>query len=615
MKRSIKRILEVLALCSTLMAVFAPAQAYAWWNSDWSERKKITLDTSANGAAINDAIGAMPVLIRLHSGNFKFDKAKNDGGDIRFVAGDDNTPLKFHIEKFNNLLGEAFVWVNVPDIKPGTQTELYLYYGNPKANAADDPKGTYDSAQTLVYHFEEQGTAARDATVWGNNAQTAGLASDGSLIGGGLRLDGQHMVQLPASQSLRWDAGQAVTWSGWVRNGAPQAGTVIFSRHDGANGFVVGIDSGAPFVEIDDAQGAHRSSMGTAIAANSWHHFAVVVSGQQTQLYLDGAVYGSVAAGLPALAGPSELGGDSAPAGGVQHVNFVGEMDELQIAKTARSPGFLKAEALGQGGDNAKLVTFGADEEQASWLSGYFAVILKSVTLDGWVVIGILSVMAVISWVVMAEKASYIGKVAKANAIFLGAFNRLTDDLTELDRNDAAALHDLADVAERERMNASSLFRIYHIGSREISLRATRFKDFAHTGLAPQSIEAIRAALDAGMARETQKLNRQMVLLTIAIAGGPFLGLLGTVIGVMITFAAIAASGDVNVNSIAPGIAAALVATVAGLIVAIPALFGYNYLNTRIRDIGSDMQVFVDEFITKMAEFYRPRGPYRTAAE
>lgn len=70
----------------------------------------------------------------------------------------------------------------------------------------------------------------------------------------------------------------------------------------------------------------------------------------------------------------------------------------------------------------------------------------------------------------------------------------------------------------------------------------------------------------------------------------------------MITFAAIAASGDVNVNAIAPGIAAALVATVAGLAVAIPALFGYNYLGTRIKEISADMHVFVDEFVAKIAE-------------
>jgi biopolymer transport protein ExbB len=122
--------------------------------------------------------------------------------------------------------------------------------------------------------------------------------------------------------------------------------------------------------------------------------------------------------------------------------------------------------------------------------------------------------------------------------------------------------------------------------------------------LSAQSIEAIRASLDASLTRLSQRLSSQMVWLTIAIAGGPFLGLLGTVVGVMITFAAIAASGDVNVNAIAPGIAAALVATVAGLGVAIPCLFGYNYLNTRVKEIHADMRVFCDEFVARIAETY-----------
>ena len=81
----------------------------------------------------------------------------------------------------------------------------------------------------------------------------------------------------------------------------------------------------------------------------------------------------------------------------------------------------------------------------------------------------------------------------------------------------------------------------------------------------------VRAAMDAGqMVREGQRLNDKLVLLTIAISGGPFIGLFGTVVGVMVTFAAIAATGDVNIATIAPGMAAALLATVAGLGVAIP---------------------------------------------
>lgn len=76
----------------------------------------------------------------------------------------------------------------------------------------------------------------------------------------------------------------------------------------------------------------------------------------------------------------------------------------------------------------------------------------------------------------------------------------------------------------------------------------------------------------------------------------------------MITFAAIAQAGDVNVNAIAPGISAALLATVAGLFVALPALFGYNYFITRIRDLTADMNAFVDELVTRMGEGIRPKA-------
>jgi len=159
------------------------------------------------------------------------------------------------------------------------------------------------------------------------------------------------------------------------------------------------------------------------------------------------------------------------------------------------------------------------------------------------------------------------------------------------------------DARERLLVRHSSIYHIYKLGAEEIRHRLALEGAKKHL-LSARSIQAIRASLDGGLVRETQKLNKLMVLLTIAISGGPFLGLLGTVIGVMITFAAIAAQGDVNVNAIAPGIAAALAATVAGLAVAIPALFGYNYLVSQVRNATSDMQVFIDEFVTKIAEYY-----------
>jgi biopolymer transport protein ExbB len=191
----------------------------------------------------------------------------------------------------------------------------------------------------------------------------------------------------------------------------------------------------------------------------------------------------------------------------------------------------------------------------------------------------------------------------------MDAWHHLARDLTLLDDADVNRVNTLGghvDAKGLKQMRQSSVFRIYHVGVEEMRHRLAMDRELGtRKALSGRSIQAIRASLDGIMVRETQKLNSLMVLLTIAISGGPFLGLLGTVVGVMITFASIAAAGDVNVNAIAPGIAAALVATVAGLFVAIPAMFGYNYLTSKIKEATTDMHVFVDEFITKVAEFYR----------
>ena len=144
-----------------MLAVLWPNPAAAWWNDQWTLRKKITIDTGASGAGVSDAIGTTPILVRLHVGNFRFGAAKEDGGDLRFVAGDDKTPLKHHVEKFDSLLGEALIWVSVPDLKPGTKNDIWLYYGNQKAPTAVDAKGTYDPDTLLVYHFVDRGTPAQ----------------------------------------------------------------------------------------------------------------------------------------------------------------------------------------------------------------------------------------------------------------------------------------------------------------------------------------------------------------------------------------------------------------------------------------------------------------------
>src|SRR3954452_5370599 len=95
--KRVANIFSALIFACVVGVTLLPSSAQAWWNDDWSLRKKITIETSASGASVTDQIGALPVLVRLHVGNFRFAKAKEDGSDVRFVAGDDKTPLKHHI--------------------------------------------------------------------------------------------------------------------------------------------------------------------------------------------------------------------------------------------------------------------------------------------------------------------------------------------------------------------------------------------------------------------------------------------------------------------------------------------------------------------------------------
>ncbi|MGH8447250.1 MAG: DUF2341 domain-containing protein [Solimonas sp.] len=606
------------ALMLACAALLTPVSSWAWWNQDWTYRKEIVVDTSAEAADVKSAQNAMPVLVRLHEGVFRFEDAAPGGADLRFVAEDDKTPLKYHIEKFDAVFNLAFVWVQVPQIKAGAKTKLWMYYGNPKAADGGDARASYDPDQVLVYHFTERGTPAQDATGYANHSATIATPDDAALIGTGIRLDGRGAVVVPAGSALAFSAGGSLTWSAWVNPASSSVDGVIYARRQGAASFVVGLSRGAPYVQVGDAAGAVQQTPATQpLTAKGWHHLAVVAAGDRITLYVDGKAGPELAAPLPAMSDTSSLGGD--PQNATQ-AGFIGSIDELEVARVARDAAWLRIAALNQG-PNDTLLRYGADEQLSSWGSGYVGVILRSVTVDGWVIIAILGVMALMSWVVMFRKTRQVHAAVRANRSFLELFRAVASDFSALSHQLAGGMFGGGDLDDERRrlIQEAPLFRMFNTGVTELRQRLAG--DNSGDGrksayLSTQSIEAIRAELDQSLIIETQSLNRSMVLLTIAISGGPFLGLLGTVIGVMITFAAIAMAGDVNVNSIAPGIAAALVATVAGLAVAIPALFGYNYLLTRIKDTTAQMQVFVDAFITRMAESYKePRALRALAAE
>ena len=602
-------------LLTTLLAAFLAVSSIAqakdkWWDDAWPARKSITVDTTPAGANITDAIGGATVLVRLYEANYPAG-AKEDLSDLRFVSEDNKTLLPYHIEKIDALLGEAYVWVKLPDVKPNAKNLFWMYYGSadPKAVKIEDPKASYDADTVLVFHFGEAGQAAGDATKNGNSAEVAGGKAEGAQVGSGTAFMGTNPVAITPSPSLLWTDQTPVTISAWVKVTAPTPDAVILSRRDGEKAFVLGVNNGTPFLEI----GGKRASAAQPLTPNSWAHLAVVAEVGKTTLYVNGEPAQALASGVQGMNTALTLGGDTRAGA----TGFTGELDELQIHKVARPPGFIPLAAFGQGGEkSAKVIVTGEHEQPTNWLSflttGHFAVIVKNLTVDGWAVIVVLAVMMVMSWYVMFTKTRYLNALSTGNELFMKQWRFVAADLTVLDDDDVERSKTLGGRVTKEnvkKLRRSSVYRIYHIGVEEIRHRlASDRSQGVRRGLAGRSIQAIRAALDGGLVRETQKINKLIVLLTICISGGPFLGLLGTVVGVMITFAAVAAAGEVNVNAIAPGIAAALLATVAGLAVAIPALFGYNYILSRVKDAKDDMHIFIDEFVTKMAEFYKEKG-------
>ena len=587
-----------------VILMLVPSLASAWWNEDWGYKKKITLDATKLKQDGLTAPADSFALIRLHTGNFTFFADLADKGkDIRILAADEETPVKFYIEKLDSINEMAFIWVKLPaDLAAATDPSIWIYYGNPEAVDAQDKGGSFDANVVLAYEFGQPGI--KDLTANGNNpGEVTSTIAEGGLIGEAALFNGSQFIRVPATPSLQMSPGLGWTIESWVKIDQSQSNSVIFERSGVGGHVTLSIISDLVAVEVEEGSKQELKAL-TPLTLGSWHHLAVVTNSSSIVLYVDGQSAGSLGIVTRDLTSNISIGGDEFGQRG-----FTGLLDQLSIYKVARDANAIKFDAKMQGQSDA-LLTYGEDSTPDSEEGGESLIMgsLKNVTTDGWIIIGILAVMFVVSWVVMILKAILLSRIQSENKKFEKAFSQLAvHDLGSLNSEDSESDESpllLSFTQKHGAFSGSTIYRIYHVGVEEMNRRL--YKNNAAPGseqvLSAQSMNAVRAIMEAKLTRELQKLNAQMVLLTIAISGGPFLGLLGTVIGVMITFAAIAVSGEVNVNAIAPGIAGALTATVAGLVVAIPCLFGYNYLGGNIKEITADMHIFVDEFIATLSE-------------
>jgi len=592
LRSSVTRISAAVGVIVMLGLLVAP-NAHAWWDGKWQQRKKIQFDTSTKAANIEENLNDVPVLIRLDTGNFTFSNAKADGSDIRFVSSDDKSPLKYHIEAFDSKEELALIWVKVPRIAAGSdQNSIWMYYGNASAPDGQDAGGTYDVNQVAVYHLREQDGNPKDATSYGNHSVSfSGKLGVPSAIGRGAQFSAENdKMTIARSPSLNFSKG--FTFSAWVRPSQIAGTADLFSWNDGSQTIVVGIDDGKAYGSVASGKETAATTPKTAsLAAGLWYHLAVTMEpDKQITLYVNGVEAASAKFKGPVPSPSSDIVIAGSEKG---HNPFHGDLDEVQLSNFARPAGWIKAEYQSQGPEGV-LTSYMEGESgggsSESLTIHLLKVIIRTITLDGWLIIGVLVLLGFASLYIFRQKIVVLNEAKKGNQTFSQSFRDLD--------------HPLSLFQNEDDFQGSTLYRVYRAGCEELKTcmekRGESLNGWA--GMSERAMNGFRAAIEKAAMYESRRLSAGMVVMNMSVAGGPFLGLLGTVWGVMNTFAGLAESGEANLAAIAPGVASALSCTLAGLLVAIPALFASSYITGRIKDMNADVNVFIDDFILKLEE-------------
>ncbi len=205
-------------------------------------------------------------------------------------------------------------------------------------------------------------------------------------------------------------------------------------------------------------------------------------------------------------------------------------------------------------------------------------------------VLGILLIASIFSWAVMISKARAFGRAEKQNARFLRVFRK------------SGKLSEIALVADQYK--PSPLVAVFH------EIHDEYQRQSGGRGVPPNPAAMERAAQTASSEALTQMEHRLTWLATIA-QSATYVGLFGTVMGIVDAFHGLGTAGAATLRAVAPGISEALITTAAGLVVAVPALVGYNQLTARLREFAARMDDFGRELLNAIenAALFKPQGP------
>jgi biopolymer transport protein ExbB/TolQ len=226
--------------------------------------------------------------------------------------------------------------------------------------------------------------------------------------------------------------------------------------------------------------------------------------------------------------------------------------------------------------------------------SGGVAFALSHATLEGKITISVLLLFSLVSWTVIINKFRQLAKARKRNQQFLGYYSKVKGPLVIFNKGPITQLQ------------GSPMYDLYYGGCEELKSQQEKYgtDKIPHHGM-----NAVRIALERVLGEAAVGLESGMIILATAISGGPFIGLLGTVWGVMDTFSGIGRAQQATLTTMAPGVASALIATVAGLMVAIPSLFCYNFLVTKTKTLTMELDNFAAHLETMfMTEFLQDKN-------
>jgi biopolymer transport protein ExbB/TolQ len=216
----------------------------------------------------------------------------------------------------------------------------------------------------------------------------------------------------------------------------------------------------------------------------------------------------------------------------------------------------------------------------------------EKATIEGKTTIAVLFLLSMFSWTIIITKFRQLWIARRASKKFFATY---------------AATRDPLDIQKRgEEFDGAPAYQLYTRGAAELDYQ---YKNNPVTvkgerRISRASFEAVKVILEEAAAAQAMSLEKGMIVLSTAVAGGPFIGLLGTVWGVMETFAGIAKAGQASLTAMAPGVAGALIATVVGLLVAIPAMFAYNFMVTTIRHITQELDGFNSRYANQIEHAY-----------